>query len=281
MGYNWKIEEDTKPNVRKAAEIARTARECLKKAYDLPPEKAEKELIKVIALIKEIDHLLELESDYYCSQFFRYFRPDDCMSLNVDAYYRAMLIARKLKKYDFAIGYAERCQVLAKRSSNEDDAFLVEDCQNFIKYTREEMIKNSPQYKAAEKVKKKKENITKLFTVCFWLFRIAFIVGTVLGGGMATSESLFSMARIWYLLIIGAMAFFCMLSSKEGDTWPRPLILAPFGMTLISIMYYIFGHGYKQNNFSFVLLQFVIAALVVVISAGIGLLISKARGADG
>ena len=278
MRIDWILEEKNKPHVRQAAEITRLARDCLHKAERKPADVAAKEIEKAVAYIEEIDKLLEKERfEYYFEEFYWYHRTDNDISLNVDVYHRAVVIMYELRNYDLTEKYAYRGRHLALNSDKNADMLYAKDFEYYINDVREIRRKSSPQYIAAEKLKKKKENTTKLFTAFFWVFRILFIVGTVLGGGLATSEKYFPAARAVFLLIIGALACFYMLSSRDFETWVRPVILAPFGYLLIVLVYYVMGHGYKTHTFTFVLGQFGLAVLVIAVGYLIGYIINKAR----
>lgn len=77
--------------------------------------------------------------------------------------------------------------------------------------------------------------------------------------------------------IIAAMIFSASMSVGDDDNAFRPVLLAPVGYALFSLIYYIFGGGYKIHNslILYVIKHFFICIGIIIAAFVIGTIIDS------
>lgn len=179
MGYMW-YEEERDPQVKQAAELAKKARECYRKAEKLHGTAAADELEKAIGYIKRIDRIFDAKSEDYCAGFFAYYRENE-EGLNISVYYKAAYVALKLKRYREAYDYATRGYIIACRASRKDDTDFINEFNVLKELINEAKWKDSPAGLAAAKAKDLNETLNKLSDAAGIGFIVLLILTSVLG----------------------------------------------------------------------------------------------------
>ena len=279
MNIDFLNEIKKKEHVKKAYDIANLANGIVKwfDCHTFDDPNTEIKLEKAFAYLKKIESLLSCEGTWYLRNFYRACRTyNDSPSLDTEIYEYATYIYEDLKKYDLALTYCSKV-------CDDYDNYRIDEFSKRLVQIRKEKDKAVAEAKAEAKAEAEKNAraatpVREAFSFIFGILAIVFYVATVVFSIYIFNDgSHINIVSKVFLGIIAAMIFSASMSVGDDDNVYRPVLLAPVGYALFSLIYYIFGGGYKIHKLLilYVIKHFFICIGIIIAAFVIGTIIDS------